>query len=217
MEFRKQGGSLALLRMRIDERTTAAEPLAREHLARLAPRFLEGLREEVRDLLAGWFASHGVALPRKDLSFVLPDELSEPMLRVRTPAADGMLDVVGTAVGGLLTAGAAMLCGGSSTALITAGPIGLAAGALLGASAGWMLLRYGRARMKETAERMELPALLAAFMIDEKRVADLEKDLSDALADHLERRFVPLKRELDERIRTLVRDEIRALNEINSF
>jgi hypothetical protein len=54
-------------------------------------------------------------------------------------------------------------------------------------------------------------------MIDEKRIADLEKDLSDALADHLERRFVPLKRELDERIRTLVRDEIKALNEINSF
>lgn len=216
-EFRKQGGSLLLLRKRIDERTSSAEPLAREHLARLAPRFLEGLREEIRELLAEWFASHGVVLPKKDLSFVLPDELSEPMLRVRIPAADGMLDVVGTAVGGLLTAGAAMLCGGSSTALIAAGPIGFAAGAILGASAGWILFRYGRARLRETAERMELPPFIAAFMIDEKRIEDLQNDLSDALAAHLERRFVPLKRELDERIRTLVRDEIRALNEINSF
>ena len=64
---------------------------------------------------------------------------------------------------------------------------------------------------------MELPPFIAAFMIDEKRIEDLQNDLSDALAAHLERRFVPLKRELDERIRTLVRDEIRALNEINSF
>ncbi len=145
MDFRKQGGSLALLRKRIDERTAAAEPLAREHLARLAPRFLEGLREEVRDLLAEWFASHGVALPRKDLAFVLPDELSEPMLRVRTPAADGMLDVVGTAVGGLLTAGAAMLCGGSSTAWPPA-QWGLRWGERQGLVLSALLVRCGRDR-----------------------------------------------------------------------
>ncbi len=216
-QFREEGGRIALLQIRLDQRTAAAEPRAREHLAGLAAGFLEGLREGAEDLLADWFASHGISVPRRDLSLTLPEELSEPLLRVRTPAADGMLDVAGAAVGGFLTAGAAILCGGTGAALVSAGPAGLAVGALLGASAGWILLRHGRERLREAAERISLPPFAASILMDDKSIDRLEEDLAKAIREHLQRRFVPLKRAMDDHIRTLVLEEIKALNEINSF
>ena len=216
-QFREEGGRIALLQIRLDQRTAAAEPRAREHLARLATGFLEGLREGAEDLLADWFASHGISVPRRDLSLTLPEELSEPLLRVRTPAADGMLDVACAAVGGFLTAGAAILCGGTGAALISAGPVGLAVGALLGASAGWVLLRHGREHFREAAERIPLPPFAASILMSDKSIDRLEEDLARAIREHLQRRFVPLKRAMDDHIRNLVLEEIRALNEINSF
>jgi hypothetical protein len=53
--------------------------------------------------------------------------------------------------------------------------------------------------------------------MSDKSIDRLEEDLARAIREHLQRRFVPLKRAMDDHIRNLVLEEIRALNEINSF
>ena len=217
MEFRELGGSLAALQIRVDQRTTSAEPVARAHLAHVVDHFLDVLQEEVKGLMTEWFTSHGIAFPWNEVKIAFPEQLAEPLLRVRTPAADGMLDVIGTAVGSFLAAGAAMLCGGSGAALITTGPIGLFTGALLGATAGWVLLRYSRDQLKEISERINLPPMVASLLMSDRRIASLEKSLEEALSDNLKRRFAPQKQAMDDHIRDLVMEEIKALNEVNSF
>ncbi len=216
-EFRELGGSLAALQIRVDQRTSSAESVARAHLAHIVDRFLELLQDEVKGLMTEWFTSHGIAFPWDEVKITFPEQLAEPLLRVRTPAADGMLDVIGAAVGGFLATGTAMICGGSGAALITVGPIGLTAGALLGAAAGWVLLRYSKDQLRNTAERMNLPPAITSLLMSDRRIMALERDLEEALSDNLERRFIPVKQAMDEHIRALVMEEIKALNEVNSF
>jgi hypothetical protein len=217
-DFRKTGGSAESLRRMIEARTAAAEPVFQKHFEEQAHRLLAGIREETRELLSEWFSLNGIALPRRELSVAFPPEDSaEPLLSFESPGMDGMLDVVGTVILGIFAAGGALLCGGSGTALVVSGPVGMAVGGVLGASAAYLLARYGKERMKEMVEGLEMPPRIAAFLLDEKRIASLEKELAVALKKHLELRLAPLRKQMDERILSLVLEEMDALNEINSF
>lgn len=217
-DFRKNGGTLASLRRRLNERLAAEEPLLRETMEQNFPLLLAGLKEETRELAGEWFARHGVVAPPRDFTIHSSSETNgKEFLSLETPGMDGMVDILGGVLGGLVTAGTAMICGGSGTALVTAGPMGFAVGGVLGLSLSWLLAKYGREKVKEMAEDIELPPWIAAAVLSKRRINEAEKELKEALEAHLESRLALARKELEDHVRALVLDEIDALDEIGGF
>ena len=217
-EFRKEGGSLAGLRRRLSDVLAAEEPFLRQSLERNFPLVISGLREEIRKLTAAWFSGHGIVAPGRDFSRTPREgETERGIISIGAPGIDGVLDILGGILGGIVTAGSALLCGGSGTALLTAGPVGMAAGGIAGLSISWFLLRYGRKRVKEMAEEITLPPWIAAAIVPERRIAGAEKELEKAMGKYVEIRLYSIKEDLEEHIRTIVADEIKALSEIGGF
>jgi len=217
-EFRKEGGSLSSLRKRLSEVLEAEEPFLRRSLERSFPLVTSGLREEIRKLMAAWFSGHGIVAPGRDFSRISQEENTERrIISIGAPGIDWVLDVLGGILGGIVTAGSALLCGGSGTALLTAGPVGMAAGGIAGLSISWLLLRYGKKRVKGMAEEINLPPWLAAAIVPEKRITGAEKELEKAMEKYLEIRLSSIRKDLKDHVRTIAADEIKALSEIGGF
>lgn len=217
-EFRKEGGSLSSLRRRLSEVLEAEEPFLRRSLERSFPLVTSGLREEIRKLTAAWFSGHGIVAPGRDFSRISQEENTERgIISIGAPGIDWVLDVLGGILGGIVTAGSALLCGGSGTALLTAGPVGMAAGGIAGLSISWLLLRYGKKRVKGMAEEINLPPWLAAAIVPEKRITGAEKELEKAMEKYLEIRLSSIRKNLEDHVRTIAADEIKALSEIGGF
>jgi hypothetical protein len=217
-EFRKEGGSLASLRRRLSEVLAAEEPFLRQSMESNFPLVISGLREEIRKLTAVWFSGHGIVAPGRDFSRTSQEENTEKgIISIGVPGIDGVLDILGGILGGIVTAGSAFLCGGSGTALLTAGPVGMAAGGIAGLSISWLLMRYGRKRVKGMAEEIALPPWLAAAIVAERRITGAEKELEKAMEKYLEIRLSYIRKDLEDHVRTIAADEIKALSEIGGF
>ncbi|NCC57147.1 MAG: hypothetical protein EOM17_05915 [Synergistales bacterium] len=217
-EFRKEGGSLASLRRRLSEVLAAEEPFLRQSMESNFPLVISGLREEIRKLTAVWFSGHGIVAPGRDFSRTSQEENTEKgIISIGVPGIDGVLDILGGILGGIVTAGSAFLCGGSGTALLTAGPVGMAAGGIAGLSISWLLMRYGRKRVKGMAEEIALPPWLAAAIVAERRITGAEKELEKAMEKYLEIRLSSIRKDLEDHVRTIAADEIKALSEIGGF
>jgi len=217
-EFRKEGGSLASLRRRLSEVLAAEEPFLRQSLEKNFPLVISGLREEIRKLTAAWFSGHGIVAPGRDFPRTYREEETERgIISIGAPGIDGILDILGGILGGIVTAGSALLCGGAGTALLTAGPAGMAAGGIAGLSISWLLLRYGKKRVKGMAEEITLPPWLAIAIVPERRISGAEKELENAMEKYLEIRLSSIRKDLEDHVRSITADEIKALSEIGGF
>jgi len=67
------------------------------------------------------------------------------------------------------------------------------------------------------AEEITLPPWIAAAIVPERRIAGAEKELEKAMGKYVEIRLYSIKEDLEEHIRTIVADEIKALSEIGGF
>jgi len=216
-EFRSTGGSLASLRRRLDERLAAEAPLLRESLEKSFPTVLRGLGEETRELAARWFAAHGVRAPRRNLSPGPGSRETGGAFPFQVPGMDGVVNVLAGVVGSLITAGAALLCGGSGAALVAAGPVGLAVGGAAGLALSALLVRYGRDRLKRITEEIPLPPAVAALLVTEAGMEEAERNLEKAMGKWLDERLAAARKELEDHIRALVADELKSLTEIGAL
>lgn len=216
--FRKKGGSFASLRRELKKQVERREEDLRKTIADALPLLLSGLRGETRELMAEWFSAHGIALPGREFALSAdPAHRGDSILSTRAIGVEGMLDALQTVLGGIITAGSAILCGGAGTALIASGPVGFVLGGVLGASITYLLARYGKERARTFVEDLNLPPAAAGFLIDEGRIAALQEELSANLRAHLEARLAPVRSQLEGHIKKLVQEEMDALNEVNSF
>ncbi|MBP6333000.1 MAG: Hsp70 family protein [Aminivibrio sp.] len=216
-EFRNAGGSLASLRRRLDERLAAEAPLLRKSLEHNFPLVLPGLAEETRELTVRWFARHGVAAPPGRASLSAGNGRKEDSISLEISGMDGVVNVLAGVLGSLVTAGGALLCGGSGAALVAAGPVGLAVGGAAGLALSVLLVRWGRDRVKKMAEEIPLPPAAAVLLMTEAGVAEAERNLEEAMGAWLDSRLAATRKELEDHVRTLVADELKSLTEIGGL
>jgi hypothetical protein len=67
------------------------------------------------------------------------------------------------------------------------------------------------------AEEINLPPWLAAAIVPEKRITGAEKELEKAMEKYLEIRLSYIRKDLEDHVRTIAADEIKALSEIGGF
>lgn len=217
-DFRKKGGTLTSLQEKMKRHLELREGALQEIIEKNLPLLLSGLSGETKERLAEWFSAHGIALPGKPLALTADSpESGIPILSAKTVGIDGLFDTVRILFGGLLTAMTAVLCGGAGTALIATGPLGFVAGGILGATIAYLLARYGKERARGFVEELNLPPSAAAFLVDDKKIAALQEELTDNLRAHLRTRLAPVRSQLEGHIKNLVQEEMDALNEVNSF
>ena len=216
-EFRSTGGSLASLRRRLDERLAAEAPLIRESLEKNLPGVLPGLAEETRELTARWFARHGVTPPPGRASLSADSGRKEDSISIEISGMDGVVNVLAGVLGSLVTAGTALLCGGAGTALVAAGPLGLAVGGAAGLALSVLMVRWGRDRVRKMAEEIPLPPAAAVFLMTEAGMEEAERNLEEAMAAWLDSRLAATRNELEDHVRALVADEMKSLTEIGGL
>lgn len=125
---------------------------------------------------------------------VPPEKMSLTDARVRT-GLDGVkvslgsalgMDVISGLLGVVLTVVGASLCGGSGIALVGAGPVGMIAGASVGA----LLAFLGKDAMEKMMKGMNVPVLLRQMVTDgavrrgiDRQREDIQRAIITALAD----------------------------------
>lgn len=125
---------------------------------------------------------------------VPPEKMSLTDARVRT-GLDGVkvslgsalgMDVISGLLGVVLTVVGASLCGGSGIALVGAGPVGMIAGASMGA----LLAFLGKDAVKKMMKGMNVPVLLRQMVADgavrrgiDRQREDIQRAIITALAD----------------------------------
>jgi hypothetical protein len=130
---------------------------------------------------------------------------------------EGVVNVLAGVVGSLVTAGTALLCGGTGTALVAAGPVGLAVGGAAGLVLSALLVRCGRDRVKKMAEDIPLPPRVVALLVTEAGMEEAERNLEKAMEEWLDSRLAEAGIELEDHVRALVADEMKSLTEIGGL
>ena len=210
-DFRGNGGSFASLRHRVEAAVKDCESdfqrVVTEHVALLE----KGLPEQVRALVADWFAEHDLP-PTREMLHV--DVADFPALPARTAKGVPHLHMELVDAIGVLLAGAIACIG------IGLGPIGWGAtGAALGLGAGLHL--FGRKKAGRWIAGRRVPRPLLRMAMSTRRLTKIltrgrdaaETEIARAVRNHMDEPVLALR----ERIRLLVGKEIDSLSAIDQL
>ena len=172
----------AMLEQRIAD-AFAGEAVAgriREHLR----GWTDGLMRELEGELTSLCMRCGVPAERMSLSGT---QISAGVNGVNLSLTSAMgMDVFSGVLGVVLGAVGAGLCGGSGVALVSAGPVGMAAGA----AAGVLLAILGKGEMEKLVRGMKIPMLLRQMVTDgavragvNRQEEAMKRSIVTALAD----------------------------------
>jgi hypothetical protein len=111
----------------------------------------------------------------------------------------------------------AMICGGTGTAILAAGPAGLLAGALLTAVVTFLGVRYGKVKARELADNWNAPAWVVKRVLTPGRIAKTRKDFEARLEARLREETAALQDQMESRIREITQSQIEGLSEITQL
>jgi hypothetical protein len=98
----------------------------------------------------------------------------------------------------------ANLLGGSGTALLVSGPVGLLLGAAIGAVGAYYLLRYGKDKTKELAMDTNLPSWAIQPLLRESYLQKMKADLESQIQDSLSKEFETQKQGMNQQIQAII-------------
>ncbi len=215
LEFRDKGGSIASLKETISSKAASFEPELKKIIDERMVTLRMGLPGQVRELLVKWFASHGLSVGEAQI---------EEGRKISAGAADslgavpdlygGIMDTVGWFVVGIATSIGAIVCGGTGTAILVAGPIGLIGGALLTLAVAYLTVRYGKEKAQKLAESWQAPAWIVKRALTETKINKAREQFQSQLAESLTKETAALHEGFEARIRKITEMQIEGLSEI---
>jgi hypothetical protein len=217
-EYRKSGGSLASLKKQVSSTAKAFEPELKEILDDRMQTLRLGLPEQVRDLLTGWIESHGLSIG--DAQIEQGRQISIDSDAIGSGAPDlygGIMDTVGWFVVGIAASVGAMLCGGTGTAILVSGPIGLIGGAILALVISYLTVRHGKEKAAKLAENWDAPAWVIKRALTRSKIHKVREAFRSQLEKKLRQETTPLQDEFESRIRKITELQIEGLSEITQL
>jgi molecular chaperone DnaK len=218
-EFRQKGGSVKNLRESIETQVRANEGKLREIIEGRMHTLRLGLPGQLNELLRNWFESYGLNVGAKPIEEAQHTATGQEMIQPGTPDLyGGIMEAVGWFVVAIAGAVGASLSGGGGIALLAfAGPAGLVIGAVVGAVAAFLALRYGSARARELADTWNAPPWVVKNVLLPSRIAKMRRQFQQRLQDTLRRETAALQDELEQKIRHVTERQIESLSEITQL
>lgn len=218
MEYRKSGGSLASLKKQVSSTAKAFETDLKKIIEDRMQTLRLGLPEQVRDLLTGWIESHGLSIG--DAQIEQGRQFSIGSDAIGSGAPDlygGIMDTVGWFVVGIAASIGAMLCGGTGTAILVSGPIGLICGAILALVIAYLTVRHGKEKAAKIAENWDAPAWVIKRALTQSKIHKAREAFRSQLEEKLRQETTPLQDEFESRIRKITELQIEGLSEITQL
>ena len=152
-----------------------ASPMAEEKLAPILTSWMKGLIAKLQQMIDPICDRYNVPREEMRLSFSQSGEAGN----VKVGAQDLMgFSLIGTMVGVVLSVLGALLCGGSGVALVTTGPLGMLAGAAIGA----VVAAFGWTTISRALMRAKLPRPLRLMNVEKRlRSETTRRTLKDEL------------------------------------
>ena len=217
-QYRKSGGSLATLKKSVSSTAKAFEPELKKIVEDRMQTLRLGLPEQVRDLLTTWIESHGLSIG--DAQIEQGRQISIGSDAIGSGAPDlygGIMDTVGWFVVGIAASIGAMLCGGTGTAILVSGPIGLIGGAILALVVAYLTVRHGKEKAAKLAENWEAPAWIIKRALTQSKIHKAREAFRSQLEEKLRQETKPLQDEFESRIRKITERQIEGLSEITQL
>jgi len=217
-DFRREGGSVNALTETISAQVRADEDRLREIIEGRMKTLSLGLPDQLNALLAQWFKSYGLAVGDRPVDQAQALSTEQDLFGSGMPDLyDGIMETVGWFVVAMATSVGAMVCGGTGTALLAAGPAGLLGGAILGAVITFLAVRYGKARAKEVANDWNAPAWVIKRIMTPARMGRARADFKSRLQEALNREAAGLCEQMETRIGEITELQIKGLSEITQL
>jgi molecular chaperone DnaK len=222
--FGNNGGAIAELEKNIYSIMTAYEPelkaTIKTHMDGLGLTLWETIEYRVTE----WFEEGGVRyFPKNNLA---GDSGAIAINRINSfegldisDCYNYIADTVGILIASAVASITAAYCGGTGTALIMTGPIGVVIGGTGAAMGLCTLAYYGRPRLKKRSKEIKLSPLILKVALRKKKVTKLMdknrevffKQVREIVGKNMKKCADKMKTHIN----TIIRQEIEALSEIN--
>lgn len=214
-EFRDNGGSVASLKENIFSKVASFEPELRKIIEEKMVTLRIGLPGQLRELLVKWFDSHGLNVGDTQIEESQKISIASGTVGPAVPNLyGGIMDTVGWFVVGIAASIGAIICGGTGTAILFSGPIGLISGALLALVLGYLTVRHGKEKAKRLAESWEAPAWVVKRALSHSKMKKARNQFQSQLLARLAEETAALQDEFELRIRKITELQIDGLSEI---
>ncbi len=217
-QFSRNGGKVRDLKQQIENQLIQTTPEFESILKIRAGEVEAAINQRVIDILLQWFLDNGIRNSETGTRYL--DSLAISHSRNNSVKIDDPLyqsfAIIGTLVTGTLSSA---ILGGGGTALLAAGPHGLAAGFFIGIVISSLGLILGKKTLKGWTESMHIPRALASFLFSENRLdkimerskEKIRRDLQDAIL----KAYAEQSEILEQRITDLVTEQIDSLSALN--
>ncbi|MBN1361430.1 MAG: Hsp70 family protein, partial [Sedimentisphaerales bacterium] len=217
-DFRKEGGSVNGLKDSIGASVRADEDKLKEIIESRMRTLSLGLPGQLNELLAQWFGEYGLSVGDEPVQGQDATSAQQEMVGAEAPDLyGGIMETVGWFVVALAASVGAMICGGTGTALLAAGPAGLLAGALLTAVVAFLGVRYGKVKARELADNWNAPAWVVKRVLTPARIAKTRRSFKTRLENRLNKETAALQDRMESRIREITQSQIEGLSEITQL
>ncbi len=218
IEFRNRGGSIASLKRQVASASLAFEPRLRELVEQGVSVLADGLPIAVKEVVAEWFSTQGIAVPDERLAIQPIDASQAGRPAIEVPDFyGGLIDTLALLTTGITTSVAGMISGGGGMALIASGPLGWIIGAVLGLIVTGLTVGYGARRARQMAEEWPVPGVIRNRALSDTKIGQARAKLLTDVAKAVESALDPMRRTLVEQVTAQVEREIDALSEINEL
>ncbi len=217
-DFRVHGGSVNALRDTIGANVKDHEDKLKEIIEDRMRTLSLGLPGQLNELLARWFGEYGLSVGDEPVEGQAAASMQQDMVGADAPDLyGGIMETVGWFVVAMAASVGAMICGGTGTALLATGPVGLLAGALLTAVVAFLGVRYGKAKARELADNWSAPAWVVKRVLTAARIARTRKAFKTRLEERLRQETATLQDQMESRIREITQSQIEGLSEITQL
>jgi len=214
-EFRDSGGSIASLKKSVSSTAKSSEPELRKIVDDRMQTLRMGLPEQVRNVLTTWIESHGLSIGDARIEQGSEITIGGDAIGSGTPDLyGGVMDTVGWFVVGIATSIGAILCGGTGTAILVSGPIGLIGGAVLALVIAYLTVRHGKEKAAKLAENWDAPAWVIKRALTKPKIHKAREAFRSQLEETLRQETMTLQDEFETRIRKITEMQIEGLSEI---
>ncbi len=216
-DFKDQGGSIADLERRFQREVSGSMDEIQVYIQRKLEEASKRLPYEIMEELSLWFQSAGIYFTGEShYNYLASDDILEDF-----QPDDRFYKEIFRSIEALIYAITATIvasiCGGTGLAIITAGPIGLFIGALIGMATAVLGMAVAKERIKEIYLHPKVLRMLLTNRKINSVIEDGKRDFSKHINESIQREMSGISQDIMEEARLLIEREVSSISALSHF